>query len=72
MITTQYSIVGMTCQHCVSAVTDELSALHGVRTVGIDLVPNGISVATVTGSTTVDTATVEAAIAEAGYRLAGV
>jgi copper chaperone CopZ len=55
----------------VSAVADGLSALHGVRTIGIDLVPNGVSVATVTSSTDVDPATVEAAIAEAGYRLAG-
>lgn len=31
--TTSFSVTGMTCGHCLSAVTDELSSIPGVETV---------------------------------------
>jgi copper chaperone len=39
--TTTYSVTGMTCSHCVAAVTEEVSRLDGVSAVDIDLNPGG-------------------------------
>ena len=36
-------VQGLTCGHCAHAVTEEISALDGVTTVSVDLVPNGVS-----------------------------
>ena len=41
--TTTYDVIGMTCAHCVQAVTDEVSAIRGVRDVDIELVAGGTS-----------------------------
>jgi copper chaperone len=35
MTTTTYKVTGMTCEHCVNAVTTEVSALDGVSTVQV-------------------------------------
>ena len=43
MATTTYPVTGMTCEHCVHAVTSELGGLDGVSAVTVDLVPDGIS-----------------------------
>ena len=45
--TTTYDVTGMTCAHCVQAVTDEVSAIPGVRDVDIELVAGGTSTVTV-------------------------
>ena len=37
MTTTTYQVTGMTCDHCVRAVTTELIMLPGVRSVDVDL-----------------------------------
>ena len=37
MPTTSYVVTGMTCGHCVHAVTEEVSALQGVENVAVDL-----------------------------------
>ncbi len=50
--TATYIVSGMTCGHCVTAVTQEIAALDGVTTVEIDLVPGGDSRVTVSGSAT--------------------
>ena len=47
MTTTTYTVTGMTCEHCVNAVTSELGGLVGVSAVTIDLVPGGGSLVTV-------------------------
>ena len=60
--TTTYAIDGMTCAHCVAAVTDELAALPGVDDVAVSLADG---TATVRGD--VDAGAVAAAVAEAGY-----
>ena len=65
----EYAVTGMTCQHCVAAVTDEVSALPGVTDVAVDLKPEGRSVVQVTGAEGVDRAAVAAAVDEAGYTL---
>ena len=67
MSTTTISITGMTCGHCVSAVKNELSELPGVETVDVDLVNGGTSTATISSSAPLDAASIDEAVAEAGY-----
>ena len=70
MVTTIYVVTGMTCEHCVRAVTQELEGLGGVRGVTVDLVPGGESRVTVTSDAPVTGQTVAAALDEAGaYRM---
>jgi copper chaperone CopZ len=66
--TASYTVVGMTCGHCVSAVTEEVSQVPGVTLVDVDLARGAL---TVTGETTVDDGAVRAAVEEAGYEVAG-
>ena len=68
MSTARYTVVGMTCGHCVNAVTEEVSAVPGVSTVDVDLESGGL---TVSSDAPVDEAAVRAAVEEAGYSLAG-
>lgn len=65
-----FPVVGMTCGHCVHAVTDEVNQLAGVTDVAIDLVAGGTSHVTVTSDAPLDRDAVTAAIDEAGYALA--
>ena len=44
MSTASYTVVGMTCGHCVNAVTEEVSAVPGVSTVDVDLESGGLTV----------------------------
>jgi len=69
MTTTTYSVSGMTCGHCTSAVTEELSKLNGVQEVSIDLNAGGTSAVHVTSETALDDAAVRDAVDEAGYEL---
>ncbi len=67
MSTTSYTVVGMTCGHCVEAVTEEVSAVPGVTTVDVDL---ACGVLTVSSTEPVDETAVRAAVEEAGYEVA--
>ena len=69
METTTYHVQGMTCEHCERAVVQELMGVAGVRSVAVDLVPQGVSVVTVTGEGAPSRAAVAAAVDEAGYTL---
>lgn len=64
--TTTYTVGGMTCGHCVRAVTDELTALPGVTGVDIDLPSGRVSLSS---DRPVDDAAVRAAVDEAGYEV---
>ena len=66
MITTTYKVTGMSCEHCVNAVTGGLNSLDGVSGVSIDLVPNGISLLSITSENPVADDAVGAALDEAG------
>jgi len=66
--TVRYTVVGMTCGHCVSAVTEEVSSVPGVTAVDVDLASGGL---TVTSDAPVAEAAVRAAVEEAGYSVAG-
>jgi copper chaperone len=68
MSTATYTVVGMTCGHCVNAVTDEVSQVPGVTEVDDDLASGGL---TVTSDAPVDDSAVLAAVEEAGYEVAG-
>lgn len=70
MITT-FRVNGMTCGHCVNAVTEELTALDAVADVTVDLVAGGTSTVTITTDTAVADDVLIAAIDEAGYAVAG-
>ena len=69
MITmTTYRVSGMTCDHCVRAVTTELVLLPGVRSVDVDLAEGAV---TVTSDGPLDLEHVREAVDEAGYALEG-
>lgn len=70
-ITADYRVTGMTCGHCVAAVTEEVTALPGVTDVAIDLVAGGTSRVRVTSDHPLARSDVAEAVDEAGYRLAG-
>jgi len=60
------TVVGMTCQHCVASVTEEVSDLPGVTGVDVDLA-NGTL--TVTADQPLSDDAVRGAVEEAGYQL---
>jgi len=68
MSTATYTVTGMTCAHCVNAVSEEVGAVPGVTAVEVDLASGAL---TVTSDAPVDDAAVAAAVDEAGYALAG-
>ena len=65
---TEYAVSGMTCDHCVAAVSGELGALAGVTDVSVDL---GAGAVRVTSDAPLDAEAVRAAVDEAGYELTG-
>ncbi|GAA3750189.1 heavy-metal-associated domain-containing protein [Plantactinospora mayteni] len=66
MITQSYQVKGMTCGHCVNAVSTEVGALPGVTEVTVDLASGAV---TVTSNDPVDPEQLRAAVDEAGYEL---
>jgi copper chaperone len=69
MTTSTYTVVGMTCEHCVRSVSEEVGAIPGVSDLSVDLATGSLSVTTDTEP--VADAAVRDAVAEAGYSLAG-
>jgi copper chaperone len=61
-----YTVTGMTCGHCVSSVTEEISQIDGVQKVDVELASGKV---TVTSGRPVAEDDVRAAVAEAGYTL---
>ena len=68
MSTATFTVVGMTCGHCVAAVTEEVSTVDGVTGVQVDLPSGGL---TVTSDAPLDDDAVRAAVEESGYQVAG-
>ena len=66
-VTNTYTVTGMTCSHCVQAVTGELLSLPGVKDVRIDLASGAV---TVTSTAPLADNDVRSAVDEAGYELA--
>ena len=72
MTSVMYRVSGMTCEHCVRAVSGELRALDGVSDVTAVLVPGGASAVMVTSDRPLARQAVADALDEAGdYQLAG-
>ncbi|MEZ5182324.1 MAG: copper ion binding protein [Acidimicrobiales bacterium] len=66
MTTATYAVVGMSCQHCVDAVTAELGRLPGVEQVTVDLPAGAVQVESRAPLALDD---VRSAVDEAGYDL---
>ena len=62
-----YTVTGMTCDHCVRSVTEEVEKVPGVRDVRVDLASGQV---TVSSESDLDDAAVAAAVDEAGYEMA--
>jgi copper chaperone len=61
-----FTVTGMHCDHCVGAVTAEVSKLPGVRSVDVDLSSGSV---TVTADREVGESEMAVAVDEAGYEL---
>jgi copper chaperone len=62
-----WTVSGMTCEHCVASVIEEVSELPGVRSVDVALDSGSL---TVEAEQPLTDEAVRAAVEEAGYRLA--
>lgn len=65
--TAMFTVTGMTCGHCVQAVTDELQTIAGVETVDVELASGAV---TVVSDEPITEQALAAAVDEAGYALA--
>jgi copper chaperone len=71
MTTQTFPVTGLTCGHCVGAITSEMSVLAGVTDVQVDLVVEGTSTLRVTADKALTDDEVAVALDEAGeYKLA--
>ncbi len=61
-----YTVVGMTCDHCVLSVREEVSEIDGIDAVDVDLMSGRLQVR---GENVSDSA-VGDAVADAGYEVA--
>ncbi|MEU7640104.1 heavy-metal-associated domain-containing protein [Streptomyces sp. NPDC039016] len=59
----QYTVTGMSCEHCAASIKEEVSEVPGVREVVVDLAANAVTV----HGTDLDDERLRAAIVEAGY-----
>jgi copper chaperone len=66
MTTATFTVQGMTCGHCVAAVTEEVGRIPGVSDVQVELDSGAV---TITSADDVSTDDVKAAVEEAGYEL---
>ena len=66
MTETSYTVVGMTCDHCVLSVHEEVSEVDGIDAVDVDLTSGRLQVR---GANVSDSA-VSDAVADAGYEVA--
>jgi copper chaperone len=60
------SVVGMTCQHCVNSVTEELTKLEGIKKVIVDLESGEVDII---ADREIMQNDISSAIKEAGYEL---
>lgn len=67
MTTTIYSVPGISCGHCKSAIEEEVRGVEGVDTVTVDIDARTV---TVVGTASQDS--VRAAVDEAGYEVASI
>jgi copper chaperone len=63
------NVPGVSCNHCKMAIEGAVSALTGVRSVAVDVAAKSVAVDFETGDVTLET--IEAAVQEEGYEVAG-
>lgn len=68
-VTKTLDVTGLTCNHCVASVTEEVHEIPGVARVEVDLQPGEISKVTVISEGDLPDDALRDAIAEAGYEL---
>lgn len=68
--TSELRVEGMTCAHCVRAVTEELNALDGVEVVDVELHEGGASIVRIASTGAATSSDLAGAVDEAGYTLA--
>lgn len=71
-LVTKLAVNGMTCGHCVSAVTSELEKISEVENVSVELRKDQPSVVTIVSDYPLDVTVLSASIEEAGYELKSV
>ncbi|MDM8086479.1 heavy metal-associated domain-containing protein [Cellulomonas cellasea] len=69
-LTSTFGVDGLTCGNCVQHVTDEITALPGVKNVTVELVKGGTSQVTVVSDAPLSDDAIREAVDEAGYVLA--
>ncbi|MFZ2175309.1 MAG: heavy metal-associated domain-containing protein [Rhodococcus sp. (in: high G+C Gram-positive bacteria)] len=67
MSTATITVTGMTCDHCVSSVSEEIGAIPGVTSVDVDLASGKV---TIESEDPLDPGAVSDAVQEAGYEVA--
>lgn len=67
MASSTFTVVGMTCSHCVMSVTEEVTQIQGVQDIDVELASGRL---TVHSEADLDPSAVQAAVEEAGYQLA--
>jgi copper chaperone len=63
-------VAGMTCDHCVKAITEELSKISGVTGVSIELNTDAPTPVNIVANIDISDADITAAVEEAGYTIA--
>lgn len=72
MSTKTIQVTGMTCGHCVQAVTEEVGKISGVTNVDVELNTEGASQVTISFDGELSASDIAAAIDEAGYEIVAV
>jgi copper chaperone CopZ len=66
MTSSNFTVVGMTCNSCAMTVTEEVTQVPGVQDVAVELATGRL---TVTSHAALDPALIKDAVEEAGYQL---
>jgi len=67
MVEKTFLVPDVSCEHCVRAITNELSQIEGVENVAVDI---PTKIVTVLADDSVTDATIVAGLSEAGYDIA--
>ncbi|MCU1522715.1 MAG: hypothetical protein JWN19_3100 [Arthrobacter sp.] len=65
----EYALEGLTCGHCVETVQESVTAVNGVETASVELVPGGRARLVISGSASDEAVAVRDAVTSAGYNL---
>ena len=70
--TVELAVNGLTCEHCVQSVTEELSDVAGVKNVDVILNSGATSKVTLVSDVALDDDALREAVSEAGFELVGI